>query len=306
MTEPRPQDAVPNRFVDTAPPAWRPYLRLARYDRPIGFWLLFWPCAAGAGLAFAAHMNIAGLIAHLLLFGIGAIAMRGAGCTYNDIIDRDIDAKVARTRGRPIPSGEVSVLQALVFLVGQSFVGLFVLLQFNSLAIWLGLASLILVASYPFMKRITYWPQAWLGLTFNWGVLVAYAAGTVEITYPALFLYAGCFFWTIGYDTIYAHQDKEDDALIGVKSSALLLGPQTQTWLFIFYGLATLGVLIAGQMTGGGIGHVILTLLFGAHLLRQAILFDHDLPLTALRLFRSNAQAGALLALACLLGPMLP
>src|SRR6185437_15648553 len=191
----------------------QPYLRLMRLDRPIGTWLLFWPCVFGLMLGATAGDRPFSSLADwwlVLLFAIGSIVMRGAGCTYNDIIDRDIDAKVARTRGRPLPSGVVSLQQAWLFLVAQCAVGLIILVQLNVFAIELGVASLVLVAAYPFMKRITWWPQAWLGLTFNWGALLGFAAETGSIDLGDLMLYAGLFFWTLGYDTIYAHQDKDD------------------------------------------------------------------------------------------------
>ena len=223
----RPADAVAAALVDRAPPNIQPYLRLMRLDRPIGTWLLYWPCVFGLALGAVAdsrpfgNWRDWGLVA---LLGIGAIVMRGAGCTYNDIVDRDFDAKVARTRGRPIPSGAVSVKQAWLFAAGLSLIGLAILLLLDPLAIVLGAASLLLIAAYPFMKRITWWPQAWLGLTFNWGALLAFAAQTGSLDAADFVLYAGLFFWTLGYDTIYAHQDKDDDALIGVKSTARLLG----------------------------------------------------------------------------------
>ncbi|MEM9751523.1 MAG: 4-hydroxybenzoate octaprenyltransferase, partial [Pseudomonadota bacterium] len=207
-------DAAPSNWVDRrAPAALRPYLRLARADRPIGTWLLLWPCLWSMALAQISLGERAPNLWFLILFVVGATAMRGAGCVYNDIIDRDIDAKVARTANRPIASGAVSVGSGWAFLVALSLIGLLVLLQFNQRTILLGLVSLGIVAAYPFMKRVTYWPQAWLGLTFNWGALMAWTAVTGDLAAPALLLYVGGVFWTLGYDTIYAHQDKEDDAL---------------------------------------------------------------------------------------------
>src|SRR6185312_9982968 len=217
-----PADAVPANLVDHLPARLKPYARLARLDRPIGTWLLFWPCVFGLILGAAADERrfLDWRDAwYVILFAVGALVMRGAGCTFNDIIDRDFDAQVARTRGRPIPSGTVSVKQAAAFLVAQCLAGLAILLQFNWFAVALGAASLLLVAAYPFMKRITWWPQAWLGLTFNWGAILGFAAQTGRIDLGDAMLYAGLLFWTLGYDTIYAHQDKEDDALIGVKST---------------------------------------------------------------------------------------
>ena len=215
-------------WVDTRAPSWsRPYLRLSRLDRPIGSWLLLMPCWWSAALACGLVGNLASLPRVLTLFLVGAFVMRGAGCTWNDITDRDLDARVERTRSRPIPAGQVSVAQAAAFLVVQALIGLAVLLQFNRFAVVTGIASLIIVAIYPFMKRITYWPQIVLGLAFSWGALMGFAAILGRIDAPALWLYAGSIAWVIGYDTIYAHQDAEDDALIGVKSTALLFGART-------------------------------------------------------------------------------
>src|SRR5215831_4999736 len=223
-------------WVDRQAPAWaRPYLRLARLDRPIGSWLLLIPCWWSSGLAAIAAHERGPRLTHLVLFFIGAFAMRGAGCTWNDIVDRDLDRRVERTRSRPIPSGQVSVAQAAVFLVAQALVGLFVLLQFNVFAIATGIASLAIVAAYPFMKRITYWPQIVLGLAFSWGALMGWAAAFGRLNLPAFVLYAGSIAWVISYDTIYAHQDREDDLMIGIKSTALLFGANTQPILAVFY-----------------------------------------------------------------------
>src|SRR5512140_748612 len=220
-------DATGN-WVDSIAPVWsRPYLRLARLDRPIGSWLLLLPCWWSAALASAPARDVGRLSVILALFFVGAFAMRGAGCTWNDITDRDLDAKVERTRSRPIPAGQVGVKQALAFLVAQALIGLAVLLQFNRFAIATGIASLLIVAIYPFMKRITWWPQIVLGLAFSWGALMGFAVIRQRIDATALMLYAGSIAWVIGYDTIYAHQDSEDDALIGIKSTALLFGART-------------------------------------------------------------------------------
>src|SRR5262245_13634589 len=215
-------DATGN-WVDTLAPAWsRPYLRLARLDRPIGSWLLLLPCWWSSALAaVAAHWSLPSLW-HIVLFFVGAFAMRGAGCTWNDIVDRDLDASVERTRSRPIPSGQVSVRQAFGFLLLQALVGLAVLVSFTRFTVALAIASLAIVAVYPFMKRITYWPQIVLGLAFSWGALMGWAAALGRLGVAPLLLYAGSIAWVIGYDTIYAHQDREDDALIGIKSTALL------------------------------------------------------------------------------------
>jgi 4-hydroxybenzoate polyprenyltransferase len=236
----------------------------------------------------------------LVLFGLGSIVMRGAGCTYNDIIDRDIDAQVARTRGRPIPSGAVSVRNALLFVAAQCVAGLAILVQLNLFAIELGVASLLLVAAYPFMKRLTWWPQAWLGLTFNWGALLGFAAQTGTVDLGDAMLYAGLFFWTLGYDTIYAHQDKEDDALIGVKSTARLLGDSTATWILAFYAASFTLVTAAGFTEHAGWPFALLMLPAGAHLLWQVHSLDVVRPERCLRLFRANRETGALMALAFL------
>src|SRR5215510_11976062 len=218
-------------WVDGLAPAWaRPYLRLARLDRPIGSWLLLMPCWWSVALA-AVHARSQVNVWHLFLFFVGAFAMRGAGCTWNDIVDRDLDAKVERTRSRPIPSGQVSVQAAAGFLVAQALVGLLVLLQFNGFAIATGIASLAVVAIYPFMKRITYWPQIFLGLAFSWGALMGWAAVFGRLDPPAFLLYAGSIAWVMHYDTIYAHQDREDDALVGVKSTARLFEQRTKPML---------------------------------------------------------------------------
>src|ERR1700754_990247 len=216
-------------WVDTRAPSWsRPYLRLARYDRPIGSCLLLLPCWWSAALAAGVAGDVRGLPLFVALFFIGAFVMRGAGCTWNDITDRDLDALVERTRSRPIPAGQVSVPQAMAFLVVQALIGLAVLVQFNRFAVATGIASLAIVAVYPFMKRITWWPQVVLGLAFSWGALMGWAETFGRLDWPAMTLYAAAIAWTIGYDTIYAHQDKEDDAIVGLKSTALRFGPRTK------------------------------------------------------------------------------
>jgi 4-hydroxybenzoate polyprenyltransferase len=298
----RPGDAVASTWVDRTPPFAQPYFRLMRLDRPIGAWLLYWPCVFGLALGAAADGRIFPDPWSLVLMGIGTIVMRGAGCTYNDIVDRDIDAKVARTRGRPIPSGAVGAKAAFAFAVLLSLAGLAVLITFNFLTIIIGIASLALVAAYPFMKRITWWPQAWLGLTFNWGVLVGYAAETNSLPMETFVLYAGCFFWTLGYDTIYAHQDKEDDALIGVKSSALWLGSRTKPALYIFYALCFALIIAAGWMAGLGVVFALAMLVPGAHMVWQVRALDTERPLLCLKLFKSNRETGALIAVALILG----
>ena len=298
-------DATGN-WVDTKAPAWsRPYLRLARLDRPIGSWLLLLPCWWSCALAAIAAHSTASVV-QLALFFVGAFAMRGAGCTYNDIVDRDLDASVERTRSRPIPSGKVSVFSAGVFLVAQALVGFAVLLSFNVFTIGLGIASLAIVAVYPFMKRITYWPQIVLGLAFSWGALMGWAAAFARLDAPALLLYAGAIAWVIGYDTIYAHQDREDDALIGIKSTALLFGERTKPMLGLFYGLAVILVGVAGLISGAGLVFAIGLLAFAAHLGWQIARLDIADPDRCLALFKSNRDAGLILFAALLLDAALP
>jgi len=307
-----PADAVPMSWVETAPRFLRPYLQLMRLDRPIGSWLLFWPCVCGLVLGAMADER-AFLewrdLYYVALFGLGTVIMRGAGCAFNDIVDRKIDALVARTRGRPIPSGAISVPAAVIFTILLALAGLLILLQFNRFAMELGAASLLLVAAYPFMKRITWWPQAWLGLTFNWGALLGFAVQTGRIDVPDLMLYAGLFFWTLGYDTIYAHQDREDDALIGVKSTARLFGEDSSKWILRFYAVCFILVLAAGfgEHAGGPFGFLMLAA--GWHMLRQVRQLKIDDPANCLTLFRSNSLTGGLFALsfaaATWLGPLL-
>jgi 4-hydroxybenzoate polyprenyltransferase len=283
-------------WVDTHAPLWlRPYLRLSRLDRPIGSWLLLLPCWWSAALAASVAHDVSQLPLTIPLFFLGAFAMRGAGCTWNDITDRDLDAMVERTRSRPIPAGQVSVKRALLFLALQALVGLCVLLQFNRFAIATGIASLLIVAIYPFMKRITYWPQVVLGLAFSWGALMGFAVILQRIDVTALLLYAGSISWVIGYDTIYAHQDAEDDALIGVKSTARLFGARTHQALVIFYGLAV--VLIGAALLRGGVTWSAWLGLaaFAAHLGWQISRLRISDPPLCLRLFKSNRDAGLIL-----------
>jgi 4-hydroxybenzoate polyprenyltransferase len=282
-------------WVDRYAPSWaRPYLRLARFDRPIGAWLLLMPCWWSSGLAAVATGENPN-VWHLALFFAGAFVMRGAGCTWNDIVDRDLDARVARTRSRPIPSGQVSVRQAAVFLILQGLVGLVVLLQFNRLTILLGIASLFLVAIYPFMKRITYWPQVFLALAFSWGALMGWAAFLGRLDWPAILLYAGAMAWVVGYDTIYAHQDREDDALVGIKSTALLFGERTQPFLALFFVIAVALIGMAGATAGAGAVFVLGLAGFAGHLAWQVYRFRTGDPDLALMLFRSNRDAGLIL-----------
>ena len=289
-------------WVDRYPPRpARPYLKLARVEKPIGAWLLLWPCWWGLALAAAGTWPDPWLLA---LFGVGSVVMRGAGCVVNDIADRDFDARVARTAARPLASGDLSVLQALVFLAALLAVGLLILVQMNAAAIWLGVASLALIAAYPFMKRVTWWPQAWLGLTFNWGALMGWAAATGALGWPAAALYAAGIAWTLGYDTIYAHQDKEDDALVGIKSSALRLAERTRPWLFVFYAVAAALFGLAGALAGLAWPFYLGLAAAAAQLCWQAAAVDIDSPADCLAKFKSNKWLGLILFAAILAGQL--
>lgn len=285
----RPADAVAGGWVDRFAPLWAlPYLRLMRADRPIGWWLLLWPCWWSLALAGA------GIRQWYLyaLFWVGAVVMRGAGCVYNDIVDRDFDGRVERTKGRPIPSGAVTVRQAVIFMGALGLVGLAVLLQLNSVAIFLGIGSLSLVAIYPFMKRFTYWPQVFLGLAFNWGAVMGWAAQSGSLSKAAIALYLGGICWTLGYDTIYAHQDKEDDMLIGVKSTALKFGAATKIWLIGFYTVAAAMILLAGWLANTGVLFYPLMIIAAAHLIYQIVSVDISSPASCLACFRANRGFG--------------
>ena len=292
-------DATGNWVDRLAPSYTRPYLRLARLDRPIGSWLLLMPCWWSVGLA-GMHNGRLPSLWHIVLFFIGAFAMRGAGCTWNDLVDRDLDGRVERTRSRPIPSGQVTVAQATMFMVAQALVGFLVLIQFNRFTVATGIASLLVVVIYPFMKRITYWPQIFLGLAFSWGALMGWPAALGRLDWPAIVLYVGSILWVIGYDTIYAHQDRDDDLLIGIKSTALLFGERTQTMLATFYAGAIVLIAAAGFMAGGGIIFTIGIIGFAAHLAWQVSRLDIDDPAHCLTLFKSNRDAGLILFAAML------
>jgi len=326
-------DAAPTNWVDRyAPAALRPWLKLGRFDRPAGIWLLMLPGWQGIALAAAEQGQLpdAWLLA---AFFLGAALMRAAGCAYNDIVDRDIDAKVARTAGRPIPSGQISVKQAWAFIVGCSLAALVILVSLPPLAIGLGVASLGLVAAYPFMKRVTWWPQAWLGLTFNWGALMGYAAASGgpsglarlfgektssfymtagyapsvgHLSLAALLLYAGGIAWTLGYDTIYAIQDLEDDALAGVKSSARRLGAAAPRAVGAFYLMSLALALSASVLAQLGPGFAVLFVAYAVHLGLQARRVRVDDPALALKLFKSNTGAGLILFLAIAAGAWRP
>ena len=292
-------DATGNWVDSFAPSYTRPYLRLARLDRPIGSWLLLMPCWWSVGLA-GMHNDRLPSLWHIVLFFIGAFAMRGAGCTWNDLVDRDLDGRVERTRSRPIPSGQVTVVQATMFMVAQALVGFLVLIQFNRFTVATGIASLLVVVIYPFMKRITYWPQIFLGLAFSWGALMGWPAAFGRLDWPAIVLYVGSILWVIGYDTIYAHQDRDDDLLIGIKSTALLFGERTPTMLATFYAGAIVLIAAAGFMAGGGIIFTIGIIGFAAHLAWQVSRLDIDDPAHCLAQFKSNRDAGLILFAAML------
>jgi 4-hydroxybenzoate polyprenyltransferase len=291
-------DAHQQNWVDRFAPGWlRPYARLARWDRPIGWWLLLFPC--WWSLALAAIVQWPPNLWHFALFLVGAIAMRGAGCTWNDILDRDIDRKVERTRGRPIPAGEVSVRAAGLFLAAQALVGLVVLLQFNRFTQVLGLAALIPVAIYPLMKRVTYWPQLFLGIAFSWGALMGWAATFGSLGLPAILLYVACVLWTIGYDTIYAMQDREEDALIGVRSTAILFGRAARAAVLFFYAGTVVLLAAALFVAIGGLDGLAIELVLilavapaAAHLAWQVRAVRLDEPASSLAVFRSNRWVG--------------
>jgi 4-hydroxybenzoate polyprenyltransferase len=309
-------DAAATNWVDRFAPLWlRPWLKLGRFDRPAPIWLLILPGWQGIALADAMAGRLPDLRL-LILFLVGSALMRGAGCAYNDIVDRDIDVRVARTAARPVASGRIGVRGAWIFLVGLSLLSLVILLSLNVLAVFLGVLSLGLVAAYPYMKRITWWPQAWLGLTFNWGALLGYAAalplptlfspaagGEVPVLVaPPLFLYASGVAWTLGYDTIYAVQDLEDDALVGVKSSARRLGAAAPRAVLVFYLIAIALALAAGAFARLGWPFWVLVPLFAASLIVQPRRLRLDDPAQALRLFKTNTLSGALLFLAIAAG----
>ncbi len=297
-------DARGDNWVDRhAPEFTKPWFKLARFDRPVGTWLLLWPC--WWSIILARPVLDLETLRLFVLFGLGALIMRGAGCTVNDIADRHYDGKVERTRLRPIPSGQVTARQALLWAGFLALLGLVILLQLGPVAIWLGVFSLFLVVVYPFTKRVTWWPQAWLGLTFNWGAVMGYAAAAGSVEMPAILLYAGGFFWTLGYDTIYAHQDKDDDALIGVKSSARKLGNRTRPALWLFYGVTV--ILWALAAREAGFSHWFLLGFAGvvAHLVWQTVRVDIDNGADCLRKFKSNIGMGLIMLVALLMGGLL-
>ncbi len=295
-------DAVKGSWVDHLPEAMRPYAQLMRLDRPIGWWLLLLPCWWGLVLAqIGAGVGIPNL-KYAALFLAGAIVMRGAGCTLNDIVDRVIDGKVERTRARPIPSGRVTVQSAAIFLALQLLLGLLIVLQFNGFTVVTAIASLAIVAIYPFMKRITYWPQVVLGMAFNWGALLGWTAIHGAFSWAALSLYLGGISWTMAYDTIYAHQDKEDDVLIGVKSTALKFGAATPQWLTFFFAAALVLIDLALWLVSAPLpAHVGIA---GAalHATWQVVRFKDDDPALCLKLFRANRFFGLIILAGLLIG----
>ena len=340
MSERLPDAAKANWVDRSAPEGLKPWLKLGRFDRPIGIWLLLIPCWQGIVLPIAQYRG--GDVAYhgwlFAAFALGAVLMRAAGCAFNDVVDRDIDRQVARTADRPVASGRIGVKQAMGFIVGCCMVSLLILLTLPVTAIWLGLGSLLLVAAYPFMKRITWWPQAWLGLTFNWGALMGFAAAlplaaaallppeiagefqpfwwqlgearpsghavalAPEVYVPAILLYLGGVFWTLGYDTIYALQDIEDDAMVGVKSSARRLGGRVKVGVAVFYGLAVVMAAAAGMSAGLGPIFAVGVLAYAGHLAWQVRRLKADDPVLALNLFKSNREAGLILLAAIILG----
>ncbi|MYZ49910.1 4-hydroxybenzoate octaprenyltransferase [Propylenella binzhouense] len=286
-------DAAPRNWLDRYAPLWlKPFGRLARWDRPIGWWLLLWPCWWSAALAAIAAGRPFPPLWHIFLFLVGAIAMRGAGCTYNDLIDRDLDAHVARTRNRPIPSGQVTPRAALVFLVLQSLVGLLVLLQFNRFTVVLGFASLLVVACYPFAKRVTDWPQVVLGFAFSWGALVGWSAQFGRLDLAPVTLYAAAIAWTIGYDTIYALQDREDDAIVGIRSTARFFGARSRAGIALFFGIAVLLMGIAFVAADAGPLAFLGLVAAIFHFAWQVATLEPGDTDNALRRFRANSTTG--------------
>ncbi|WP_019959807.1 4-hydroxybenzoate octaprenyltransferase [Woodsholea maritima] len=306
QTDRRVPDSIAQSWVDRAPAAIRPYLRLARMDRPVGYWLLCLPCWFGLLLARQGQGLGLSDVIWMGLYFLGSLAMRGAGCTYNDIVDRDLDAQVARTADRPLAAGTVSLKQAWAFLLGQVGLGFLIFLALPLFAKLVALFSLALVAAYPFMKRITWWPQVWLGLTFNWGLLIAYSAVTGEITPSVLLLYAGAILWTLGYDTIYAHQDAEDDAMVGIKSSALALGDKTKPALWLIYALSAALTAAGVILEGTSLIFALVYPLYVLHLLSQIVRFDIHDGGSCLKVFKDNRTTGLLLVFALSLGALAP
>lgn len=278
-----------------------PYLHLVRLDRPIGTWLLLLPCWWGVALAGSGIPNLW----LMLLFAVGAVVMRGAGCIVNDIYDRSLDAQVGRTRARPLATGEIKLWQALLFLAALMVVGLGILLLFNRATIITGALSLPLIFAYPLMKRITWWPQLFLGFTFNWGALMGWSAVTGGIGFAAILLYIAGIFWTLGYDTIYAHQDKDDDERIGIKSTARLFGDRSRLWVTLFYGLAIVFLALAGWAVGIGVGFYWLLIAAAIFAAAQLALWRMGDPENCLRRFQRNREFGLIVLAAIIAGKFL-
>ncbi len=295
-------DAVKGSWVDHLPEATRPYAQLMRLDRPIGWWLLLLPCWWGLVLAQIGSGGGIPNLKYAALFLAGAIVMRGAGCTLNDIVDRNIDGKVERTRARPIPSGRVTVRAAAIFLVLQLLLGLLILLQFNWFTVALAIASLAIVAIYPFMKRITYWPQVVLGMAFNWGALLGWTAIHGALSWAAVALYVGGISWTMAYDTIYAHQDKHDDVLIGVKSTALKFGAASPQWLAFFFAASLVLIDLSLWLVSAPLPAHVGVAGAALHATWQVVRFkDHDAAL-CLKLFQANRFFGLIILAGLLIG----
>lgn len=292
-------DIAANDWIDQwLPKGWRPYARLMRLDRPIGTWLLFLPCCWSVALASEGGMSWW----YLLLFGVGSLLMRGAGCAINDMWDRDLDKQVERTKTRPLAAGDITIKQAAVFTASLFAISLYLLLQFNLTTICVGLSSVVLIILYPLAKRITWWPQLVLGLTFNWGALMGWSAVRGTIEWPAVLLYIAGVFWTLAYDTIYAHQDKDDDRKVGIKSLALYLGDGSRLWISGFFDLFFISLIAAGWLmdlslwfyVGIGVGY--------AHAIWQVLTWLEDDPASSLNMFKSNRDFGLIIFAAILMG----
>lgn len=288
-------------IVRLTPAPLKPYMYLMRLDRPVGVWLLVLPCWWSIALAADGGWPD---VAMLALFAVGAVLMRGAGCVMNDIADRDFDGQVARTAGRPLPAGDVTLPQAIVFLAVLGFLGLAILVQFNTFAIGVGVLSLVTVIIYPYMKRFTYWPQIFLGISFNWGALLGWAAVQGSLDWAPVALYIAGVFWTLGYDTIYAHQDKEDDILVGIKSTALRLGDATRGWLVGFYGVSMALIVLSGWLAGLSAWFYVALIPAVAHLAWQIKSVDIHDPKSCLSRFKSNRDFGLLLFAAVIVGQL--
>lgn len=294
-------------WISKLPEDWQPYALLMRLDRPIGWWLLllpgWWGIALGANGILGMYISDIRLMIYFL---IGAVLMRGAGCIVNDLWDRDFDQKVERTKNRPIASGQISIVEAVILLSSLLFISFIILLQTSAVTIGLGFLSLILIAIYPLMKRITWWPQAFLGVTFNFGALMGFGAATHYIGWEPLVLYVAAFFWTLGYDTIYAHQDKDDDVLVGIKSTALLFGERSKFYVAIFYGLTITLLFLTLWIANFGIIAFGLMVIPSIYLLRQLLIWDPDDQEDSLASFKSNRNFGLLVLLSFLAGEFFP